>query len=180
MAFVGPPQSGGGWDRARPVVGAALTVLAAALVAGGAMGDDVRWLGAVALSEVVVTRALWWSGTLVHRPWVRLGLRLSAAAAVLGLLGIAMPAAPVVASVFLASAVGCVLWLAVLYLAKEEPRRRRQVVATMALAGAVGLWFAVVGVPPSGWSPLVAMFAGATALDASRVLDGRSATGEEV
>ena len=179
MAFVGPGESGDGWDRARPVVGAALMLLVATLVAAGTMGHDVRWLGGVVLSELVVTRALWWSGALARRPWARLGLRLATAAAVLALLDIAMPAAPVVASLFLVSALGCLLWLAVLRLADEERWRRRRVVATMALVGGVGLWFAVVGIPASGWSPLVATMGGATALEASGLLDRPWAGGQE-
>ena len=153
MAFVSPlPWGGGGMARparSRPaasaVLAAALTLLAATLITGGALGEDLRWLGGVAMSYLVVTRALRWSGALLRRPWVRLGLRLAAAAAVLAPLDIAMPDASAVGSVFLACAIVSLTWLGFLRLIGLDSFRSHQVVATMAVLAGVGLWFAAVG-----------------------------------
>jgi len=142
-------------------------VLATA-VAAGWLGEDFRWLGGVALSEMAVTRGLWWLGVLRRRPWARLGLRLGAAVVFLHVLGITMPDASLVGWVFLFSAVSCLAWLGVLRLVGLYVASGADLVPIMALAAAVGLWFDVVGVPPTGWSPIVAVLAGATAVEAVR------------
>jgi hypothetical protein len=145
-------------------------VAALVLATGGAagwLGDDFRWLGGVALSEVALTRVLWRTGALRRRPWARLGLRLGSAAVVLHLLGITMPDASLVGWVLLLSALSCLVWVGLLRLVGLHVAAGADVVTIMALAAAVGLWFDVVGVPPSGWSPIVAVLAGATAVEAA-------------
>lgn len=173
MALVGPKgwvsAARGAWRWALCDVAA---FAATAAVAAGVLGDDLRWLGGVALGEAVITRALWWSGALRGCPWARLGLRLAAAVVALHVLGIAMPDAWVVGSVFLATAVGCLAWLGVLRVVGLRSGQDRELEATMAVAAAVGFWFALVGLPPSGWSAIVALLAGATAVGTSRVVGG--------
>lgn len=167
MGFVGPGRRDGRGGGATPwplSATAALVLVAVAAVAGG-LGDDFRWLGALALSEALVTRGRWRPEALRRRPWVRLGLKLGVGALALRVLGIAMPDASAVGWVFLLAALGCLAWLGLLALVGLDSDRAGEEAATMAVAGAVGLWFAVVGVPSSGWAALVAVLGGATALE---------------
>jgi hypothetical protein len=176
MAFVGPRggRSDGGEFR---WAFTAWSVFAAIVMVAGALGDEFRWLGGVALSEVVVSRGLRrWRPGLLRRPWLRLGLRLATAAVLLRLLHITMPDAAVVGTVFLFAGVASLIWLGMVRLVGMGPRDDL-LVATMALA--VGLWFSLLPVSGSGWGALTALLAAATALEASRVANGASAAGEE-
>lgn len=168
MAFVGPRgRAGRGGAVPRRAVAAVAALVLATAVAAGWLGDDFRWLGGVALSEMALTRVLWWTGALRRRPWARLGLRLGTAAVVLHLLGITMPDASLVGWAFLFSALSWLVWLGVLRLVGLHVAAGADVVTIMALAAVVGLWFYVVGLPPSGWNPIVAVLAGATAVEAA-------------
>lgn len=178
MAFVGPKGGRGDGGGSRCAF-TPWSLLAATVVVAGALGDDLRWLGGVALSEVVVSRGLrrWWPG-LLRRRWVRLGLRLATAALLLRLLHITMPDADVVGTVFLFAGGVSLIWLGMARLVGMGSRDDL-VVTTMALAVGVGLCCSVLPVPGSGWGALTALLAAATALEASRVADGASAGGEE-
>ena len=178
MAFVGP-RGGRGDGAGFRWAFTAWSVFAAIVMVAGAVGDEVRWLGGVALSEVAVSRGLrrWWPG-LLRRPWVRLGLRLATAAVLLRLLHITMPDAAVVGTVFLFASVASLIWLGMVRLAGMG-RRDDLLVASMALAVGVGLSVSVLPVPGSGWGALTALLAAATALEASRVANGAAEGGEE-
>lgn len=154
---------------ARVLPAGAMAASATALAAGWA-GDDVRWLGVLGLSEVVVVGGLRWSGLLRRRPWARLGLRLAAAAAALTAAGRHLPSAEAVAFLFAATGLVGLAWGAARWKLsgdRERPRLRPQLEA-MSVVASVGLWFASVPLPPSGWSPLVGVLVATTALGPAR------------
>ena len=176
MAFVGPHRgSGGGLRWART----AASLLAATVLVVGALGEGLRWLGGVALSEVVACRALcWWWPALGGQPWIRLGLRLAAAVVLLGLVDITMPDAAAVGTIFLLGGLASLFWLGLARLVGVGVEGERLLISVVPPV-AVGLWFSVLGVPGSGWSAMTALLVAATALEARRVVDGASPQAEQ-
>lgn len=132
------------------------------------------WAGSGVVSELVMTRAVWRPASLWRRPWVRVGLRLGAAAALLHVVGIAMPDAAVVGSLFVFAGVAGAVLVGVAGLAGLHVDCRAEWLAAAATGTAVGLSFELVGVATAGWSPVVALLLSATALG---VAPGSSAKG---
>ena len=159
---------------------ASLLFLVAALAGAlGVLGDDLRWFGVLALSEVALGRLLWWSRWLGRWPWASLGLRLVGVAVGLRGLDIPMPGAPLVGSMFVASALGGLAWVGVLRLAGENGGRQRELLVGVGVYAVVGLWSMGVGVPPSGWTPIVMVLAADTALSSRRAVPLAPADAEE-
>jgi len=169
-AFVGPPRrrGRGAWDAA--ICSAAALALALAGLAG-ILGQDFRWLGGLALGEVTLTRGMWWSGALCGRRWTRLGLRLTVSALALGVLGIAMPDASSVGWAYMLGALAALMWLGLLVLVGPGHARAGESAATVAVMGVLGLWFAAVGVPSSGWAAAVTILTGARAFEWAATLE---------
>lgn len=151
---------------AQRLLPAGLVVAVGTWVATGALGDDFRWVGVLALSELAVLSGLRWAGWLQGRPWSRLGMRLAVAVTAVAVARTPVPPADVVGWLFCVEGVLFGAWVAARWLlAGDRAHLRRDLRGAGALAG-VGLWFMSVPLPPSGWSPLVGVLVATTALGA--------------
>ena len=147
---------------------AALVVVGwAAAVAAGALGQEFRWLGVLALTEFALGRLLWRWGWLAARPWRRLALRLGAGAGAVAALGLPMPPAAVVGWLFVLSGVLGLLWAAALC-ASGAGSQAAACARLCGLCALVGLWFQVLGVPSTPWAPVVVLLAAQTAIVSRR------------
>ncbi len=145
----------------------AAMVAAAAVVAFGGLGEDFRWLGVVGLTELVVVAVRRESVWLGQRPWVVLGLRLAAGALAVSVSRAPMASAADVGWLFMAEGVLGLVWVGIRRSLRSAPvNRRRRDGWVFAGVAVIGVWFTYVSVPPSGWSPLVAVLVMVTAVHA--------------
>lgn len=133
-------------------------------VALGAMGEEFRGLGVLALSELVVTRGLRLLGWLGGRPLARAAVRLAVAAVALSVLGASMPPVRLVASLFVVEGIIWLGWVGVNWWRGCDQQWLRAQLELAAVVSGIGVWFVSVPLPPSGWSPVVGVLLGSAAV----------------
>jgi hypothetical protein len=140
---------------------------AAALMAAGVLGPDVRWVGALGLGELAVAVAAR-PGWLRRRRWSARGLCVVVGALVMTVLGIRMVGASEVGWVLVVCGLGGCAWAGALRLAEgwfELPERvsQRHSLRVWAAAAVVGAAFMAVAPGVSGWAPVAAWLGACTA-----------------